>query len=211
MKEHPILFNGQMVNAILNNRKTQTRRVIKPQPKKCCQSVKTLEHGFHFNHQGIYDFRKYPYAIGDRLWVRETFRQGKPMINGPDYNGSLAYKADYDKYFPTKWTPSIHMPRYASRITLEITDVRVERIQEISEEDALSEGIIEHEGIVGCSGAGGSHHEIMGIRYDFNPYGDFEYEDGIEPFETLWNQIYEKRGYGWSVNPWVFVISFKKL
>jgi len=142
MKERPILFNGPMVRAILEGRKTQTRRIIKPQPEFCggvgdendlsCYATKYLECEdgdplYWDRYLEKYD-HTFPYGkVGDRLWVRETVG-----IYGDQEKCVLHYKADRDNW-PEKdcgWTPSIHMPRWASRITLEITGVRIERMQE---------------------------------------------------------------------------------
>ena len=115
-KERPIIFSGPMIRAILEGRKTQTRRIVKP---NCLSKLS-------------------PYGrTGDRLWVRETWGHNP---EGPGY----VYRSDGDfdmKFHGDRWRPSIHMPRWASRITLEVTGVRVERLQDINEEDALAEGV----------------------------------------------------------------------
>ena len=131
MKEYPIIFSGPMVRAILDGRKTQTRRVIKPQPKgEFCR------YGFHMPTQAIWTdltVVSCPYGQpGDLLWVRETFAAAGDQ-------SWVEYRADCDSKV-IRWRPSIHMPRSASRLTLRITDVRVQRVQEISEEDARAEG-----------------------------------------------------------------------
>jgi len=200
MKERPIIFNGEMVRAILDGKKTQTRRVIKLLPKsnekiytKCC-----------------------PYGKpGDRLWVRETWAYEqweestteyvtKEMaldagnanlegwaIEGPPIQREKIFYRATDKY-NGKWKPSIFMPRWASRITLEIRDIRIERIQDITPADALAEGIeYERHG----KGLGDACDEIRILQV----------------FQKLWDEINEKRGFGWNENPWVFVISFKKV
>ena len=135
MSEKPILFSAQMVRAILEGRKTQTRRVIKPQPEADLDPstvVAAWDTGFIDE--------KCPYGeTGDHLWIRENFWKDK------DTGKCLGYCADdegkYANNKTVKKTPSIHIPRVASRITLEITAIRVERLQDISEEDALAEGI----------------------------------------------------------------------
>lgn len=168
-KEKPILFSGAMVRAILEGKKTQTRRVIKPQPM--------LD-----THTRVTACYKCPYgAPGDRLWVRETWTTHQ-NDKGAD---CLLYRAevpDPELYAP--WRPSIFMPRAASRIMLEVTGVRVERIQEISEADAIAEGV-----------------EIIPI--------DTSTWTNRQSFSILWDKINAKRGYSWASNPWVFVISFK--
>ena len=177
--EHPILFSTEMVRAILNGRKTQTRRVIKPQPSGIRLSP--------FVKSGIEDIHGYEikikYHVEDMLWVRETWADFEGGINLPFE--PIMYKADDDtaKY---KWRPSIYMPRWASRITLEITNVRVERVQEISEDDARQEGCKSWKGVLGDG--------EMSAR---------------EAFIRLWNSINQKRGYGWDVNPYVWVIEFE--
>jgi len=143
MKERPILFSAAMVNAILSGRKTQTRRVVKPMSRKA---------GGEYTGWVLPEYRTdCPYGQpGDRLWVRETFGSMIRNVGGTPHE-KLAYRADDPNAVmcyssegmevPIKWKPSIHMPRWASRITLEIVSVRVERLNEISEQDAIAEGI----------------------------------------------------------------------
>ena len=187
MKERPILFSGPMVRAILEGRKTQTRRVIKPQP--------TSDHGLVF--EGIAPGKfgavsdgeiTCPYGtIGDRLWVKETHHvRDAGYVDGTGRD--IVYKAD-DEDFPYGWTPSIHMPRWASRINLEITGIRVERLQDISEEDAKAEGVGVH---------GGWNADET--EYGVNARG---------PFSRLWDSINAKR-HPWASNPWVWVIEFRR-
>jgi hypothetical protein len=189
MKERPIIFSGDMVRVILDGRKTQTRRVIKPQPKIIHAlypdaSIET-ERIFRRGDQRIHC----PYGIpGDRLWVRETFCHA--TLTGYDARkdgGDYWYRATDEGLCDGPWKPSIFMPRWASRILLEITEVRVERVQDISEKDAGAEGAWR-------TPAGCSHYSI-------------------EPpeFETLWDSINAKRGYSWESNPWVWVISFRRI
>ncbi len=192
MKEHPIPFSQEMVRAILDERKTQTRRVIKPQPLWVGEPsvpFKTKD----CNPNGIINC---PYGKkGDWLWVRETWyyeehmhdlTAGEPDLPNGRYKQRCVYRASSPDY-PVNvgvgkqgWTPSIHMPRWASRITLEIDEVRVERLQNITKEDAMDEGVIP----LMCPG------------------------DYREAFKNLWDVIYSKRGYGWEVNPLVWVIEF---
>jgi len=143
VKERPILFSGPMVRAILEGRKTQTRRMVKPQP-----AIAT---------PGCFDVTKCPYGVvGDCIWVRETWARihdgilhkldPEPDIRTPHGNGwSTVYRADGEPYhwsdYGVPWRPSIHMPRWASRITLEIVSIRVERLQDIREEGASAEGV----------------------------------------------------------------------
>ena len=206
MKERPILFSGDMVRAIIDGRKTMTRRIITSKAFKqwveagfTDEFIKSPENNWH---------EHCPLGVpGDRLWVKETWTHGQKRHNvaANAYGYDIQYKADgkcvgqyHFKSFQDvpylglenpyrgidriyKWKPSIHMPRWASRITLEITDVRVERLQEISEKDAKAEGVMP----------------------------DYPTALYASAFSELWNSINAKRGYGWDANPWVWVISFK--
>lgn len=195
MKDRPILFSGAMVRAILSGCKTQTRRVVKPQidvPRVNYGCIGGQGFGFIFGGQVV----KCPYGeLGDRLWVKETHCD----IAHEGYPSVWFYRADGDEKpdWVKKWKPSIFMKRKASRITLEIVSVRVERLQEISEADAVAEGI-----------------EPVQM-----PTGEVMYEDYLEggalvaravsSYATLWDRI---NGAGaFSTNPWVWVVEFKKL
>jgi len=223
MSEHPITFTGEMVRAILDDRKTQTRRIIRPQlPEGVCdvfywdepqlpERVKA-DIGCYFNTSGGLNFNcKCPYGkVGDLLWVRETWATGKPYdflspskLDPKEVKNRkwLWYLATYDpkidwpyEELQSRKRPSIFMPKWAARIWLEITGIRVERVQEISEEDAIAEGI---------------NREML--PYDAaDPERAYLYDGAaIELFHKLWNSINAKRGYGWFENPWVWVISFK--
>ncbi len=195
MKEHPIIFSTEMVKAILDGRKTQTRRVIKSQPPRHWDAVKPIGWTWCFYKLDDPDFHGYvkrPYGqVGDWLWVRETHT----YICNPDSesdDGVVLYKASANEVQRGiyKWRPSIFMPRWASRITLEIVNIRIERLQEISEEDAKAEGIA-----VGRTG-----------RY---LPGNCDYATWA--FHILWDSINAKRGYGWDSNPWVWVIEFEEV
>lgn len=190
MKERPILFSSKMVRAILEGRKTQTRRVIKPQPEQ----YEAKPWGHFLGWKGtrgwkIEDLARHcPYGkSGDRLWVRESHKIIKEDIYCGDVNlrpKGVYYRAT-DKYLEDPvWTPSIHMPRWASRITLEIKNIRVERVQDISENESWKEGA-----------------PVKHIPFKF-PRADIW-------FLELWDSINKKRGYGWDVNPWVWVIEFE--
>lgn len=203
VKERPILFSGEMVCTILDGRKTQTRRVITPQPKDGLEVRYNADNGHVlYGPEYLRSFVKCPYGVvGDRLWVRETF--------GCLGNGMRVYAADADTdgtvpYLitgdgagvgngkPDKWMPSIFMPRSASRINLEITGVRVERVQDISPDDCLAEGI---------------------DYKDCDPHNAHQYwrQEAYAKYGELWDKINKDRGYGWDVNPWVWVIEFKRL
>lgn len=177
-RERPILFSGPMVRAILAGTKTQTRRVVKVEPGK-------LDVG---------ENPACPYGVpgGSRLWVRETWyddnatRDAEPIPTSHD--DFIHYRADgeaHDQFEELdgflRWRPSIFMPRWASRITLEVTEVRVERLQEITEADAWAEGIAAHV-----------------VR-------------PIHDYAALWDSLNAKRGFGWDTNPWVWVVSFRRL
>jgi hypothetical protein len=194
MKERPILFSTEMVRAILEGRKTQTRRVIKPQPNDIRESP-FVKSGIETTHG--YEIKP-KYEPGDRLWVRETWHQHS---SDDDFcTGEIHYRAT-EICVGTKWIPSIFMPRWASRITLEVTNVRVERVRDISFEDCLSEGCsdkYEHYD-ANCK------HEVNGECCQGWHYGQ------KWNFYYLWNSINAKRGYGWDVNPWVWVIEFKRV
>lgn len=197
MRERPILFSGPMVRAILDGKKTMTRRVIKPQPEMELDGEILPDGTGGYGWEPVLPpWSKWPYQVGDRLWVRETW-QIIDGCDGPEDNpvyradGELSYTDDE----PFRWRPSIFMPRWASRIALEITAVRVERLQEITEEDARAEGIIDG----GCLNCG--EHEPCGCN---NPQ-----PDARDSFVWLWDSINGKTC-PWSSNPWVWVISFKK-
>lgn len=202
MTGHPILFTAPMVRGILDGTKTQTRRVIKPQPPGSFESPHQLSDGRWVVTDNKpphvlqnYDLRC-PYGVpGDQLWVRETwgahwmYDDCKPSAITPRKH-RLYYRAtpDDDCEDVGRWRPSIHMPRWASRITLDVLDVRVERVQDISEEDAHAEGMVPEE--VGRTG--GLHRGIL--RDDFS---------------FVWDGINAKRGYSWASNPWIWVITFR--
>lgn len=198
IKEKPILFSTPMVKAILEGRKTQTRRVVKPQPF----------HGEIDNGQLVDEGKIHhcKYEIGDHLWVRETHIQIAPMQAGYGIKNKewlARYKADEDD-LSTKWTPSIFMPRWASRITLEITSVEVERVQEISLEDCGKEGVNMTDGIMGSDDI-----VLSMMQMDLNSKFD-------EPvprlrFWLLWNSINAKRGHPFEANPFVWKIEFKRI
>ena len=218
MKERPILFSAEMVRAVLDGRKTQTRRVVKPQPPAGYNRVSeyvfdpTLSARFENDGSplGMWTKRS-PYGQpGDRLWVRERFgayRNGHPTtIKDATYavlaDGSQMW-AD-GTYFPFSdtpkpqamehivWRPSIFMPRWASRITLEVTEVRVERVQEITWREVLTEGVMP-----------------CGENYAATKGGT---EQLIADFGSLWNKINGKRpGCSWGDNPWIWCVGFKRI
>jgi hypothetical protein len=194
-KEKPILFSGAMVRAILDGRKIQTRRVITPKPDfiagkhiwRDCDIEKSLA--------WVAAQSKYG-PVGTRLWVRETWHGSwnkERALNPVHIMDTLCYRADFgDDDKGLQWRPSIHMPRWASRITLEVTGVRVERLKDISEADAKAEGVIPKM----------DTHIAANIAKD-TPHR--------MEFWALWKSLNAKRGFGWSVNPWVWVVEFWRI
>ena len=181
MRERPILFNGPMVRAILEGRKTMTRRVIKPrpvsQPMLCPTVTNNGQLSWVSQTSAGSQIQICPYGEpGDHLWVRETWAHDQ-------VSQGIAYRATDQLPDGGHWSPSIHMPRRASRIFLEVTSVRVERVQDITHKDALREG-------------------VSWSKQDGSP---------IDRFRLLWNSINAERGCGWDANPWVWVISFKRV
>lgn len=196
-KKRPILFGGAMVRAILDGSKTQTRRVVKRAiiGEPHC-TVSDAESGLALSNLWVDDEEMFscPYGQpGDRLWVRETFSANELM--------ECEYKADRGVKPPCGWTPSIHMPRWASRINLEITGVRVERLNDISDANAKAEGLKYHP----------LYKEWGGVEDHPCSRPDCPkwrwYETPKDAFKYLWESI---SGAGnWSDNPWVWVIEFK--
>ncbi|EHF4952230.1 hypothetical protein ACFGFP_003312 [Enterobacter hormaechei] len=209
MKERGMIFNGEMVRAILDGRKTQTRRIVKVQSdtpefglRRIIESSIANEIGMYFWSQedarGIKARSKQfscPYGdVGDRIWVRETFSP-VPDHEEPAGCSALLYAADGNGPYG-KWVPSIHMPRWASRLTLEITGVRVEQLNGISETDAESEGI-DMEALY-------DSQDCYDCIADHNMTGR---PTAIGAFKYLWESIYGEES--WKANPWVWVIEFK--
>jgi hypothetical protein len=204
MKERPILFNADMVRAIIDGRKTQTRRVYKGIPPTFYPSASGGCWGIPVGER-----KKSPFGtVGDRLWVRETFRPVSESDTGftgiefraggmPDDDTQAGLLHDGTD----RWRPSIHMPRWASRIDLEITAVRVERVQEITEEDAKAEGVT-------CPYRGekcGGYHPGMATVTE---PPECVCIDGYKPlFKDLWDSIYGN----WDENPFVWVYEFRRV
>lgn len=217
MKERGMIFNADMVRAILDGRKTQTRRPIKWKQTRFTEIgeredgskwpwSEDAEHACDFWHPCPFG------AVGDRIWVRETFQgplfdydlmdnycKDPTPFEKPEF---CVYKADgvpapefydADDELHCCWRPSIHMPRWASRILLEITDVRVERLNAISQEDAQAEGM-----------------ELTGWRPTYSdPDSGGEVMTPYDNFAELWSSIYGDES--WKANPWVWVISFERV
>lgn len=218
-KERPILFNGEMVRAILNERKTQTRWVIKPQPERIPDDVDKVrgDNGWWWSSSSggsMIQMRQMPCVCplgkpGDRLWVQERwalrtshyndpyscvfYHDGstKPIHRREGHNIEQKYGSGLSNLH--SWRNPTHMPRWASRILLEVVKVRVERVQDISEEDVQAEGIVP-------------------ISWDErNDAGEMftEVFYSADDFKRDWNDIYAKCGHGWDVNPWVWVVEFE--
>lgn len=194
MKERPILFSAPMVCAILDGTKTQTRRVVKSRPDKNMGPRCVLLPHELAGEVNSGDYTNCPYGMpGDSLWVRETFLR---LPVGTFYRATHNGTADEDKAHGIIWKPSIHMPRWASRITLKLTGVRVEQLNDITEADAIAEGASFHDG----RGIGHS-----GYRHDRND--GFVFETAKASYMHLWEKI---NGAGsWSANPRVWVIEFE--
>ena len=196
MNINQILFSTEMVQAILAGRKTMTRQVVKPQPPKGSKM------GMIINT---------PYGlVGDVLWVRETWQHTEILnINVEDENYGYVYKADnqeWNNFEGWKWKPSIHMPKAAARIFLEITNVRVERLQSISEADAIAEGI---QPLLMSST---QLIEMGGQKYRDYMSDDKIFGNPLSPitsFMTLWQSINGEES--WNANPWVWVVEFKRV
>lgn len=217
MKERPILFNAEMVRAVLDERKTQTRRIMKPQPDACHDDRRGHRWPSRA-HRGMLhleiEMQDYdgpwsglcadacPYGqLGDKLWVRETWRTYLSLDGCKPSNiavgAGIQYEAlgtnlpgDLGNYLlgMGKIRQSIFMPRWASSILLEITNVRVARVRDISEDNAKAEGAAPS--IVG--------DDLDGLKYRAG-------------FQTLWDSINANRGYSWEANPWVWVIEFRRI
>lgn len=275
MIDRPILFSGPMVRAVLDGWKTQTRRVVTPQPPQECgihymlgneswlapEDRKPLRHSWEAWHGPLFEKRpnghlcgthsvKSPYGVpGDRLWVREAWRVGKPndttrprdilppLIErgqgvtvlyeaggwrsvGPKGREEPAYQDN--KPMPEwagKLRPSMFMPRAFSRITLEVTGVRVERLQDISEGDAIAEGVESPEierydrDRTICPRCGGTRlHDALGPNGGVMCDVDCrECDTHVKRYQHLWDSLNAERGYGWNTNPWVWVIEFRRI
>lgn len=225
MKERPILFSAPMVRAILDGRKTMTRRALNPQPDG------GIQFGAIATPHGVVNGKGNPLVCrygkpGDRLWVRETWMADPSCdddawddhhVSWREWDGcgcrtrdiptqlckveNVIHKASWDGIEMVGWKPSIHMPRWASRILLEVTGVRVERLQDISEEDAIAEGVESlgpPENVWTRSNGEKRHWRERGYRSQAECL-----------FSDLWKSI--SGAESWDSNPWVWVIEFKVL
>ena len=211
MKERPIPFRGDRVRAILDGRKTQDRRVIKPQPTTLNELPRHI-----IWREGLFDLQTYPAnstifqycpfgKVGDRLWVRETGAEITGTID-PGIDAIIDgyfYKATYQGLGKDpKWKPSIFMPREASRITLEVTGVKVERLQDISNIDALEEGIE-----TGPMETDPFSKETLPTYKIYGEVDRFIWTSPAVSFKSLWRSINGPDS--WEVNPWVWVVEFE--
>lgn len=237
MTEHPILFSGPMVRALLDGRKTQTRRILGDKQHKLTadlssEEMESLEtKGWNISDSdtcfGDHLF-KVPVVTGDRLWVREAHR----LTDDGEYE-CVVYEADEKDVQNHEWgirkiqeqcglsdewakphmkkRPSIHMPRWASRLTLVVTNVRVQRLQDISDKDAVSEGIKEVSAEWPPCPKGGYEGAPYPSYADYGPNanGCFSgYGAARLSFMKLWNSLNDDSGYGWNDNPWVAAYTF---
>lgn len=209
----PILFNTEMVRAILDGRKTQTRRLVKPQPSVAYPGggveIRRHEDGYHKGEWHYYRESPpldafagspwgggiiQPFHVGDVLWVRETWKQYTAGTAGAGLIDGYLYKADEPQdttgmMVEDRWHPSIHMPKKAARLFLRVTDVRAERLHDMTAQDSLNEGV------------------------KLNLAGILKGADPLLPFANLWDSTINKKDfhkYCWAVNPWVWVIEFER-
>lgn len=206
MTDRPILFSGPMVRAILDGRKTQTRRPMKTPPtipfSTACRDAAGIYTSDEWGNQ--LERLRVPHAPGDRLWVREAWAFEVNAIGSMrDEEGPFVYGADQgsERYrLHPKWTPSIHMPRWASRLTLIVTDVRVQRLQDISGADAIAEGITD-------GWSDGMHGYLI---YEQGQCGEIPYPrytaSPVASYASLWDACYGSGA--WDANPWVAATTF---
>jgi hypothetical protein len=230
-KERPILFASHLVPKLLDGSKTVTRRPFNEVMQREQRGASRNYSGgwtrdsagrWWTNESGVALGPFYcPFGrIGERLWVRETWKYyGRDRGEGPEggiqYRGDLAHRTfeefanpvavakDFERKwtqgFVNQWRPSIHMPKWASRLTLEITDVSVERLQDITEEDAQREGVQPRFEIDAATFIHGKHEDI--VNRTTHRIG----------FKHSWDALYKSKGYGWDSNCWCWVIRFRKL
>ena len=223
MAERPILFSGPMVRALLAGTKTQTRRILKPQPEQfpiddkgtlCEVGVIHVEGDAlpRIHHGRVITAQKLKCAVGDRLWVREahaivprTAYRGSigvgtiaQMEHPTDEYSAALFREGFDRSGRPLWRPSIHMPRWASRLTLTVTDVRVERVQDCSEADTIAEGMTQATADAILST---DELQVYATTHILAPEAR-----GRILYETIWDQI---NGDGsWASNPWVAAYTF---
>ena len=209
MRVLPILFNTEMVRAILDGRKTCTRRLVKFLPGENSQWTGYIKDGLMlYNGRNEPCIRKAPYQLGDILYVRETWCKGlERYIYRADYSDTEKFYCN-GKEIEMKWHPSIHMPKEAARIWLKVMDVRVKRLQEMKPVDVIKEGAypdcwdcLNTYGESGSQCCYGTEEECS------------QCDEVMMEWEKLWNSTIKKSDidrYGWSANPYVFVIEFER-
>lgn len=231
-KERPILFKAEMVNAILDGSKTQTRRIVKPQPDLVANGIVARFTPDDQKLGRLGEIVNCPFGkVGDQLWVRETFCSSDRNVAGYKADalcGAFGYDGDGNKifvkhgyildhsckqtyqnnfeegwntfglgHFGGKWKPSIFMPKWLSRIQLEITNIRIERLNDISEEDAIAEGIER------------GNKWLNGSRNYYNDNDHHGWQRPVDSYRSLWESINGKGS--WAANPWVWIVEFKKI
>lgn len=219
MTDRPLLFSGAMIRQARADLKTKTRRLAKPRRRHASllELDETSANGFLFADSYIKDpgnrdwlLKEAPCLPGDTLWVRENFM---PAIDAG--GGDWRYAADYDADGVAHmarlrhWIPSIHMPRVASRITLRCDDVQVERLHDITDADAVAEGITTQNVIVDAHCAGGRHTEVTADRFFYPGCPDEGFETPIDAFRHLWEKLHGLDS--WKTNPMLWVISFERV
>lgn len=204
-------MHGRSVRAILDVRKTQTRRPVKPQPSLNPISHDYATHAeiggdgalYFYGDRGWSRPVRCPYgAPGDRLWVRETFGLWDTEPSDGPERAHVFYRATEDGPRFQRWRPSIFMPRWASRLTLELTSVRVERVQAISEADAIAEGV-GHEFVMNAGWPDYRHIE--------NGVCTLTQDTPEASFGTAWDSMHAKSVFAWDRNPWVWVLTFRRV
>ncbi|NCB67132.1 MAG: hypothetical protein EOM48_13340 [Bacilli bacterium] len=237
MTERPIIMGAESVRAILEERKTQTRRVIDPRKYNIAgwdmpRTKQDVEAGYPFAENADGDFVSVvnwcPYGrVGDRLYVKERFAYwiGRNAVAYSDMCHKSIEDIEWEDEVNIsniaeggKWKSPLFMPRWASRITLEITDIRVERVNEITEDDAIAEGVESFESPLYASAEdcenGEAPIEVRTVYRDYsikeedNEGYNFFYH-AKDSYSTLWDSLNAKRGYPWENNDWVWVITFK--
>lgn len=255
MKERPILFSGAMVQAILDGRKTQTRRPVTPQPPATALKPWCIVHSSDHSRTGtwgwtgsmeaeppryVLDGVRCPFGVaGEQLWVREAHAifsaygqnraddqrwgpwSGLPTQLSPGRTEIAYFRQGFDRSDPGTWRPSIHMPRWASRIQLETELIRVQRLHDITDEEAIAEGIAplftdeemrQRPELESCRGQWRNylwHGCARGKVMDQWEYQRSGYLSARDSFSSLWESVY---GAGsWAQNPWVWVVNFKRV
>lgn len=209
MRERPIIMGSESIKGILEGRKTHTRRVIVPQPDASVVGlVPRVSYAGNVLWGNLLGTGKYvelndrrcPYGqAGDRLWVKEVWALDVPGCpNGLSYNADHIDPRGDGPANPMKWRFPLFMPRWASRITLKITSVEAERLQDIAEEDAIAEGLYPWTSNEGK------------VHYGINRADVWELDPRLT-YKRLWNSLNAKRGYPWASNPWVWDIGFERV